>query len=131
MVFQGHQFFNFIVVIFLSKLIKDRKFLISFIAIFFVSFFTIDHTRVFIQLAIPIIVYAINHKKFLETFNQLFDKKFMYILGVFQIQKRADGRLVDGINLYDLEFFNRVTTFLISFIDKYTNVSWSLSSLIQ
>ena len=54
----------------------------------------------------------------------------MYILGVFQIQK-MDGRLVDGINLYDLEFFNRATTFLISFIDKYVDVSLSLSSLIQ
>lgn len=119
------------VLIFLSKLIKDRKFLISFLVIFFVSFFTIDHTRVFIQLAIPIIVYAINQKKFIDTFDRLFDKKIMYILGVFQIQKRADGRLVDGINLYDLEFFSRATTFLISFIDKYVDVSSSLSSLIQ
>ena len=110
------------VVIFLSGLIKDRKFIISFFVIFFVSFFTIDHTRVFIQLAIPLIIYATNQEKFIETFNEFFDKKIMYFLGIFQFQKRADGRLVDGVNLYELEFFNKVFTFLISLVDRYANI---------
>ena len=110
------------VVVFLSGLIKDRKFIISFFVIFFVSFFTIDHTRVFIQLAIPLIIYATNQEKFIETFNELFDKKIMYFLGIFQFQKRADGRLVDGVNLYELEFFNKVFTFLISLVDRYANI---------
>ena len=30
----------------------------------------------------------------------------MYILGIFQIQKRADGKLVDGWNWTNFDFVN-------------------------
>ena len=32
----------------------------------------------------------------------------MYILGIFQIQKRADGKLVDGWNWTNFDFVNRI-----------------------
>ena len=41
---------------------------------------------------------------FLVFFNKYFDKKLMYLLGLFQIQKRGDGKIVDGNNLYESEF---------------------------
>ena len=84
------------IVILLSNTIKNKKFIFSFLLIFSVSFFTIDHTRIFTILSVPIIIYLINQEEFLNTFKKIFDNKLMYILGIFQIQKRADGKLVDG-----------------------------------
>ena len=45
------------IIIFLSNLIKDKKFIFSFLFIFLISFFTIDHTRIFSLLSVPIIIY--------------------------------------------------------------------------
>ena len=64
--------------------------------IFLISFFTLDHTRIFTILSVPLILYLTNNSHFLNIFNELFDKKIMYLLGLFQIQKRADGKIVDG-----------------------------------
>jgi len=101
------------IVIFISKLIKDKKFIISFLFVFFISFFTIDHTRVFMQLSIPLVIYMIQSEEFLNAFNKIFDNKLMYILGIFQIQKRADGRLVDGKNIYEINFFSNAFDLLV------------------
>ena len=107
------------IVIFGSNAIKDMKFLTSFMIIFLISFFTLDHTRIFMQLSIPLIIYLIKKDEFLNFFNQYFDKKLMYLLGLFQIQKRGDGRIVDGVNLYESEFFKSIFSRIIELIEKF------------
>ena len=110
------------VVIFGSNLIKDKRFLTSFVLIFFISFFTLDHTRIFIQLSIPLIIYLVKNDKFISFFNKYFDKKLMYLLGLFQIQKRGDGRIVDGVNLYESEYFKNIFSRIIELIEKVLNI---------
>ncbi len=107
------------IIIFLSNLIKDKKFIFSFLFIFLISFFTIDHTRIFSLLSVPIIIYLTNHEEFIITFKSLFDKKIMYILGIFQIQKRADGKLVDGWNWTNFDFVNSLVVKLVSNISEF------------
>jgi len=106
------------IVIFISKLIKDKKFIVSFLFVFSISFFTIDHTRVFMQLSIPLVIYMIQSEEFLNAFYRIFNNKLMYILGIFQIQKRADGKLVDGKNIYEISFFNDLFNFIIKNITQ-------------
>ncbi len=110
------------IVIFGSNAIKDRKFLTSFIIIFSISFFTLDHTRIFMQLSIPLIIYLVKNDEFLNFFTNYFDKKLMYLLGLFQIQKRGDGKIVDGVNLYESEFFKSMFSKLIELIEKVLNI---------
>ena len=110
------------VVIFGSNTIKDTKFLTSFILIFLISFFTLDHTRIFMQLSIPLIIYLVKNDEFLNFFTKYFDKKSMYILGLFQIQKRGDGRIVDGVNLYESEFFKSIVSRIIELIERVLNL---------
>ena len=105
--------------IFLSGLIRDKKFFLSFFLIFFISFFTLDHTRIFMILSIPLIIYLISKREFLESFSTIFENKIMYILGLFQIQKRADGRIVDGNNLSENIIFQELMSELINFIKKF------------
>jgi len=107
------------IVIFLSEMIKDKKFLYSFLFIFLISFHTIDHTRIFTLLAVPIILYLVTNKNFLDAFENIFDKKIMYFLGIFQIQKRADGRIVDGVNFYNLEFFNNLIDLYLQSVNNF------------
>ena len=109
------------VVIFGSNTIKDTKFLTSFILIFLISFFTLDHTRIFMQLSIPLIIYLVKNDEFLNFFTKYFDKKSMYILGLFQIQKRGDGRIVDGVNLYESDFLSIVSR-IIELIERVLNL---------
>ena len=104
--------------IFLSGLVKDKKFIFSFLLIFFISFFTLDHTRIFMILSIPIIIYLISKKKFLESFSTIFENRIMYVLGLFQIQKRADGRIVDGNNLSENTTFQDLFSEFLNFINK-------------
>ncbi len=110
------------VAIFASNLIKDKKFLISFALIFLVSFFTLDHTRIFMQMSIPLIIYLVKNDNFLTFFNKYFDKKLMYLLGLFQIQKRGDGRIVDGVNLYESEYFKNIFSKIIELVEKVLNI---------
>ena len=110
------------IVIFGSNAIKDRKFLTSFVIIFSISFFTLDHTRIFMQLSIPLIIYLVKNDEFLNYFTKYFDKKLMYILGLFQIQKRGDGKIVDGVNLYESEFFKSIFSRIIELIEKVLNI---------
>jgi len=105
--------------IFLSGLIRDKKFILSFFLIFFISFFTLDHTRIFMILSIPLIIYLISKREFLESFSTIFENKIMYILGLFQMQKRADGRIVDGNNLSENIIFQELMSELINFIKKF------------
>ena len=74
------------------------------------------------QLSIPLIIYLIKKDEFLNFFNQYFDKKLMYLLGLFQIQKRGDGRIVDGVNLYESEFFKSMFSRIIELIEKFLNI---------
>ena len=104
--------------IFLSGLVKDKKFIFSFLLIFFISFFTLDHTRIFMILSIPIIIYLTSKRKFLESFSTIFEKRIMYVLGLFQIQKRADGRIVDGNNLSENTTFQDLFSEFLNFINK-------------
>ncbi len=104
--------------IFLSGLVKDKKFILSFLLIFFISFFTLDHTRIFMILSIPIIIYLTSKRKFLESFSTIFEKRIMYVLGLFQIQKRADGRIVDGNNLSENTTFQDLFSEFLNFINK-------------
>ena len=104
--------------IFLSGLVKDKKFIFSFLLIFFISFFTLDHTRIFMILSIPIIIYLISKRKFLESFSTIFENRIMYVLGLFQIQKRADGRIVDGNNLSENTTFQDLFSEFLNFINK-------------
>jgi len=110
------------IIIFISNLIKDKKFIFSFLFIFLISFFTIDHTRIFTLLSVPIIIYLINHEKFILTFKNLFDKKIMYLLGIFQIQKRADGKLVDGWSWINFDFVNSLVQRLASNINEFIEI---------
>ena len=111
------------IVIFASNAIKDRKFLTSFIFIFSISFFTLDHTRIFIQLSIPLIIYLVKNDEFLDFFSKYFDKKLMYLLGLLQMQKRGDGKIVDGVNLYESEFFKNLFFRIIELIEKVLNIA--------
>ena len=43
----------------------------------------------------------------------------MYILGIFQIQKRADGKLVDGWNWTNFDFVNSLVVKLVSNISEF------------
>ena len=52
------------IIIFLSGIIKNKKFQFAFLLIFLVSFFTLDHTRIFTLLAVPLIIYLSNDKNF-------------------------------------------------------------------
>ena len=106
------------IIIFLSGIIKNKKFQSAFLLIFLVSFFTLDHTRIFTLLAVPLIIYLSNDKNFLETFENVLDKKAMYFLGFFQIQKRADGRIVDGINYYENQYFNELISLFLRLVDR-------------
>ena len=112
------------IVILLSNTIKNKKFIFSFLLIFSVSFFTIDHTRIFTILSVPIIIYLINQEEFLNTFKKIFDNKLMYILGIFQIQKRADGKLVDGWSWLSNDIFR-------DSIVKFTNTVSNLFDLFS
>lgn len=111
------------IIIFISNLVKDKKFLLSFLLIFLISFFTLDHTRIFTILSVPLILYLINNSHFLSTFYELFDKKIMYLLGLFQIQKRADGKIVDGFNFYENETMNNLFSSIIKFVENLLNIS--------
>ncbi len=104
--------------IFLSGLVKDKKFIISFLFIFFISFFTLDHTRIFLILSIPVIIYLVSKNKFIETFSNIYDKKIMYFLGLFQLHKRGDGRIVDGRNFSESENFQILIN---SFLELVSN----------
>ena len=42
----------------------------------------------------------------------------MYFLGFFQIQKRADGRIVDGINYYENQYFNELISLFLRLVDR-------------
>ena len=106
------------IIIFLSGIIKNKKFQLSFLLIFSVSFFTIDHTRIFTLLAVPLIIYMSKDQNFLKTFEDILDKKIMYFLGIFQIQKRADGRIVDGINYYENQYLNELINLFLRLVEK-------------
>lgn len=106
------------VIIFFSKVYLNKRFFISFFIIFSVSFFTLDHTRIFIQLSIPLIIYLSNNHEFNRVFYKFFDNRSMYILGLFQLQKRGDGRIVDGINYYEIEFFRVFLNNILNLINK-------------
>jgi len=105
--------------IFLSGLIKDRKFLLSFLFIFSISFFTLDHTRIFMILSIPVIIYLVSKKKFIESFSNIYDKKAMYFLGLFQLHKRGDGRIVDGRNFSENEYFQKLINSLLELVSNF------------
>ena len=64
----------------------------------------------------------IQSEEFLNAFNKIFDNKLMYILGIFQIQKRADGRLVDGKNIYEISLFNDLFNFIIKNITQIISI---------
>jgi len=89
----------------LSKSFKDKKFLLSFLLIMTISFFTLDHTRVFILGSVPLIIYLSKNKFFNEKFNLIFSSNWIYIIGLFQIQKRGDGNIVDGWSILELDVF--------------------------
>ena len=105
--------------IFLSGLIKDRKFLLSFLFIFSISFFTLDHTRIFMILSIPVIIYLISQKRFIDSFSNIYDKKVMYFLGIFQLHKRGDGRIVDGRNFSEYEYFQKLINSLLELVSNF------------
>ena len=107
------------IIIFLSGIIKNKKFQLAFLLIFSISFFTLDHTRIFTMLAVPLVIYISNNKNFLETFENILDKKIMYFLGFFQIQKRADGRIVDGVNYYENQYFNELINLFLRLVEKF------------
>ncbi len=107
------------VIIFLSGFIKDRKFVLSFFLIFFVSFFTLDHTRIFSLLSMPLIIYLSTKNNFVFLFKKIYDKKIMYLLGLFQIQKRGDGIIVDGRNLTDLNIFEKLVYEFMQIIQNF------------
>tara|TARA_B100000003_G_C10732242_1_gene291490 strand:- start:89 stop:319 length:231 start_codon:yes stop_codon:yes gene_type:complete len=75
------------------------------------------------QLSIPLIIYLVKNDEFLNYFTKYFDKKLMYILGLFQIQKRGDGKIVDGVNLYESEFFKNLFSRIIELIEKVLNIA--------
>ena len=109
------------VVIFFSKYIKEKKFLTSLVLIFSISFFTLDHTRIFMQLSVPLIIYLSTKKDFVDSFKYLLDRRIMYVIGFFQLQKRGDGRIVDGINLYENKYVYSFIQRMISIIENIIN----------
>ena len=58
-------------------------------------------------------------KQFIESFSNIYDKKLMYILGLFQIHKRGDGKIVDGRNLAENETFQNFTDNIIEWVSKF------------
>ena len=76
------------VVIFGSNTIKDTKFLTSFILIFLISFFTLDHTRIFMQLSIPLIIYLVKNDEFLNFLPNILIKIDVYSRIVPDSKKR-------------------------------------------
>ena len=56
----------------------------------------------------PLIIYLSTQNNFVLLFKKIYDKKIMYLLGLFQIQKRGDGVIVDGRNLTDLNIFEKL-----------------------
>lgn len=105
--------------IFASNIIKNQKFIFSFFLIFTISFFTLDHTRIFSVMSIPLIIFISKDKNFENYFNNIFNNKLTYILGIFQIQKRADGRIVDGYNLSENVFFQNIVNQIIILLNSY------------
>ena len=76
---------------FLSGFIKDRKFCHHFFYIF-VSFYSRSHENIFITFN-ALIIYLSTQNNFVFLFKKIYDK-IMYLLGLFQIQKRGDGVIV-------------------------------------
>jgi hypothetical protein len=47
----------------------------------------------------------------------------MYLLGLFQIQKRGDGKIVDGFNFYENETVHNLFSSIIKFVENLLNIS--------
>ena len=107
--------------IILSSVFKNKKILFSFLAILIVSFFTLDHTRIFVISSIPIILYLTRSQLFIDRFNEILNKKQIYILGIFQIQKRGDLKIVDGRGLLEFDIFKEVLNKVIFQIEQIKN----------
>ena len=106
----------------LSKSFKDKKFLLSFILITTISFFTLDHTRVFILSSVPLIIHLSKNKIFNEKFNLIFNNNWIYLIGLFQIQKRGGGKIVDGWSILELDIFKNTLDKFIYFLNSILTI---------
>ena len=79
-----------------SKMFNNFKFSGSFLIIFSIAYLSVDFTRTFITMAIPLIIYLSRQEFFIQKFDQVFSNSFIYILGFFQIQKRPYGVIADS-----------------------------------
>ena len=102
----------------LSKPFKDKKFLLSFILIMTISFFTLDHTRVFILTSVPLIIYLSKNKIFIEKFKLIFSNNWIYLIGLFQIQKRGGGKIIDGWGILEIDIFKSTLDKFIYFLNS-------------
>jgi len=106
----------------LSKSFKDKKFLLSFILIMSISFFTLDHTRIFILSSVPLIIYLSKSRIFNEKFNLVFSNNWIYLIGLFQIQKRGGGKIVDGWSILEIDIFKSTLDKFIYFLNNIVGI---------
>ena len=109
--------------ILLSGIYKKKEFIIAFIFIYIFIFFTIEDTRIFVLSSVPLIIYLFKNQDFQKSLITFLDHKALYILGIFQIQKRADGRIVDGWSWLNFDFIKELTT-------RFTELTYQLVDLI-
>ena len=69
-------------------------------------------------LSIPVIIYLVSKNKFMESFSNIYDKKVMYFLGLFQLHKRGDGRIVDGRNFSENEYFQKLINIFLELVSN-------------
>lgn len=109
--------------ILLSGVYKKKEFIIAFIFVYIIIFFTIDNTRIFVLCSVPLIIYLFKNQDFQRSFMTFLDNKALYVLGIFQIQKRADGRIVDGWSWLNFDFISEFTI-------RFTEFTYQLVNLI-
>ena len=109
--------------IFQSNLYKDKRFLISLLSIIAVSVCIVDHTRIFVILSAPLIVYMLKNQNFINKFNNIFSDNRMLVLGLFQLQKRQTGIITDGWTFFNLDFIQLTIGKLYSIISMYISLN--------
>ena len=108
--------------IFLSNVFSNKKFLFSFMFILVVSFFTLDHTRIFVLSSLPLLIFLTKSPIFIQQFKKLTGNYWIYLLGILQIQKRGDGKIVDGWGLLEFDIFKEFLNKLINEIEQIKSI---------
>ncbi len=84
------------IIIMNSKILNDIKFSISLFVLLFISYFSLDFTRTFITMAIPLIIYMSMQESLTIGFKNSLSHNFIYILGFIQVQKLPGGFISDS-----------------------------------